>query len=239
MTADAPTGSPPPERRGHATAAHLLRILLVFIVLAGVALRCVVVLTTQPHPKYHESPFRDEIHYRHLARNLVEFKHFTAIAEGFQTHSTRSPVYPALLALTNWFTDFAPKTHQWLNFGLDCINILLIGMLGARLSVSRVLCALWPRIPCRDGKQSRDSGHHPDTGIDAEFCLVPTQRAGVSTCLGVCLDAGVIDTYTSSIPAGNPSGGINHMVRPATANLAAATRTSAAHRTLVPAVGDS
>jgi len=91
------------------------------------------VLTTQPHPKYHESPFRDEIHYRQLSRNLVEFKHFTAIAEGFQTHSTRSPVYPALLALTNWFTDFAPKTHQWLNFGLDCINLLLIGLLGARL----------------------------------------------------------------------------------------------------------
>jgi len=133
LTTDEPTGSPPPERRGHGTAAHLLRILLVFIVLAGVALRGAVVLTTPPHPKYHESPFRDEIHYRQLARNLVEFKHFTAIAEGFQTHSTRSPVYPALLALANWFTGFAPKTHQWLNFGLDCINLLLIGLLGARL----------------------------------------------------------------------------------------------------------
>ena len=133
MTADDPTGSPAPKRRGHKTTARLLPILLVFVVLAGVALRCVVVLTTPPHPKYHESPFRDEIHYRQLARNLVEFKQFTAIAEGFQTHSTRSPVYPALLALTSWFTGFAPKTHQWLNFGLDCINLLLIGLLGARL----------------------------------------------------------------------------------------------------------
>ena len=133
MTADDPAGSPLSERRSLGTPARLLPIFLAFVVLAGVGLRCALVLTTPPYPKYHEAPFRDEIHYRQLARNLVEFKQFTAIAEGFQTHSTRSPVYPALLALTNWFTGFAPKTHQWLNFGLECINILLIGFLGARL----------------------------------------------------------------------------------------------------------
>jgi len=112
---------------------HRIGIVLVIFII-GFLCRAVCLYHNDSHPNYDSDPYTDEIHYRQLAENLIQFKQFAAYSQGFFSVSTRAPVYPAVLSLTEFLTNFSPHSHHFLNLALDCLNILLIFTLGYTVS---------------------------------------------------------------------------------------------------------
>jgi hypothetical protein len=105
----------------------------VLIFTFGLLLRVVVILDESPLPNYSRHPYTDEIHYRQLADNLIEFRSFTACHQGFLTSSIRPPLYPAILSVFKFFTNSSPRSHHYLNLLLDSLNLLLIWVLASTL----------------------------------------------------------------------------------------------------------
>ena len=133
VTATAGIDSTDSAAAGGGARLRRLRTAAFLLILVGLALRLATVLETPPHPGYASAPYKDEIHYRQLARNLIEFREFTAFAECFQTHSTRSPVYPAALSIAYRLSGHHPAAHLWLNLILEAVTIFLIWTVAARL----------------------------------------------------------------------------------------------------------
>ncbi len=101
------------------------RLLAVFLAV-GIILRIFVAFAGGTAPHYEYPVGMDEVNYLELASNTMEFKTYGAWSESFFTRSTRSPVYPAILASTRLFTENTPLAGHILNLLLDIMNIFLV-----------------------------------------------------------------------------------------------------------------
>lgn len=101
------------------------RLFAVFFA-AGVILRIFVAFYGGAAPHYEYPVGMDEVNYLELASNMMEFKTYGAWSESFFTRSTRSPVYPAILAFTRLFTENTPLASHIINILLDITNIFLV-----------------------------------------------------------------------------------------------------------------
>ncbi|MBN1864122.1 MAG: hypothetical protein JW808_04415 [Victivallales bacterium] len=118
-----------------------LCMLLVAILFVGVVVRVgVVSYFCGPPPVTY--PTMDEMNFRELAVNILDYRTFAAWTEGFFTASTRAPVYPILVAsaysISNSRGHAIPKL---LNLFLDMLNILLMFVLGYALFGTRFALA--------------------------------------------------------------------------------------------------
>jgi len=104
---------------------------LLFILLFGAMLRLGCLFSVGNSVDYSRPNYMDDINYLELSRSLIIHKDFSCWSEGFFTQSTRSPVYPALLSVFVKF--FGSFGWAVLNIFLDCINILLMFVLGCLL----------------------------------------------------------------------------------------------------------
>ncbi len=103
------------------------------VIFVGVGLRMGAASFHSSLPDYTSEPYTDEIHYRELARNLIDYRVYAAYSQGFFSTSTRPPVYPALLSLFSVLTDSCPRAHQILNLVFESFNLILILILGTLL----------------------------------------------------------------------------------------------------------
>ncbi len=104
--------------------SSLLKVSL--IILFGLVLRCGFIVM-HGHGPHHEYPVgMDEVNYSELASNISDFGIYGSWSESFFTRSTRSPVYPAILASARLLTGGSPWAPQILNIVLDTLNILLV-----------------------------------------------------------------------------------------------------------------
>jgi len=101
-------------------------IILVIIIAIGALIRLGVLLHSCSEP-VDSYPTMDEMNYRELASNIIDYKTYATWSEGFYTQSTRAPIYPLSIAtaysLSHSRDYCVPKI---LNFIIDIINILLI-----------------------------------------------------------------------------------------------------------------
>lgn len=109
-------------------------VLFPSILAAGILLRAAVMVCSGPSPHLSTYISMDEINFLELASNILEFKTFGAWSEGFFTQSTRSPAYPCLLAAASWLSGGWIWAPQALNLFLEALNLVLMYLLGARLS---------------------------------------------------------------------------------------------------------
>ncbi len=96
------------------------------ILAAAFLLRLYFVWFSAPAPHYEYPVGMDEANYIELSSNIREFGVFGAWSESFFTRSTRSPLYPAILAFSRAFSENTAFVAQCLNILFDLVNIVLI-----------------------------------------------------------------------------------------------------------------
>lgn len=108
-------------------------VILTFILLFGFVIRWGVInyICGPPVASY---PTMDEMNFRELADNILDYRTFACWTEGFYTVSTRAPIYPLLVAsgyaISGSRSYMVPKV---INLILDICNILLLFLLARRL----------------------------------------------------------------------------------------------------------
>lgn len=76
-------------------------------------------------------PGMDEVDYRELATNVLDYKTFDTWTAGFESHSTRPPAYPLMIAATYALSgNRGGIPPRILNFSLDIFSIFLMFLLG-------------------------------------------------------------------------------------------------------------
>ncbi|MEA2013144.1 MAG: glycosyltransferase family 39 protein [Verrucomicrobiota bacterium] len=99
----------------------------------GVSLRLGVFFYHGVGPHYEFFPAMDEVNYYELASGIISKGVYGCWTEGFFTRSTRSPVYPTLLAFVSLFGSKPAFSAVILNFILDVFNIFLVFLLVSEL----------------------------------------------------------------------------------------------------------
>lgn len=107
--------------------AHLS--IIAFVCFIGISLRIAVLISNPSHPNYLHHPYTDEVHYRQLAENLIDFKSFSAYSQGFFSVSTRPPLYSTVLSIVTFLTNGSPRAHHYLNLFLEILNFGLVYLL--------------------------------------------------------------------------------------------------------------
>jgi len=115
---------------------HIL--ILASILLVGFIIRWGV-LAYSCGPPITSYPTLDEMNFRELAGNIIDYRTFASWTEGFYTVSTRAPVYPLLVAagysITGNRSYSVPKIF---NLVFDLCNILLLFLLVRMLFNTRL-----------------------------------------------------------------------------------------------------
>ena len=103
------------------------------VVVAGIFIRLgAVFYACGPPPATY--PTMDEMNFRELAVNVLDYRVFASWTEGFYTTSTRAPVYPLMIACAYSLSgERAHHVPKYLNLFFDTINILLVFVLANAL----------------------------------------------------------------------------------------------------------
>ena len=112
--------------------------ILASILLVGFVIRWGVVdyISGPPVASY---PTMDEMNFRELAGNILDYRTFAGWTEGFYTVSTRAPIYPLMIASTySLLGNRSYAAPKFLNLFFDMCNILLLFLLARRIFNIRV-----------------------------------------------------------------------------------------------------
>jgi hypothetical protein len=113
-------------------------LILISILLLGLIIRWSVVcnLCGPPVTSY---PTMDEMNFRELAGNILDYRIFASWTEGFYTVSTRAPMYPLMIATGYSIAgDRGYSVPKIVNLVFDLCNILLLFLLGRALFGTRL-----------------------------------------------------------------------------------------------------
>ena len=105
---------------------------LAVILIIGIIIRGVILFHISREGTLY--PTLDEMNYRELAENVLDYNQYATWSEGFFSHSTRAPIFPIMIGSSYILSgNRGMSAVKYLNIISDIFTIYLLFLLGSRL----------------------------------------------------------------------------------------------------------